>query len=107
MYRASTPTFTITLPFSLSDVRDIICSFAQDDETILEKNMSEMVLDRPNRTITVTLSQEETLEFEEGSATYQLNVMFNDGKRLPSQETKFKVEGNLHDEVIEVEEEEV
>lgn len=101
MYRASTPTFIFELPFALSTVQECLITFAQDEDTVIEKSLEDC--DYEGSTIRLTLTQEDTLEFEEGKASVQLNVMTKTGQRLPSVTQTFKVLENLHDEVIEVE----
>lgn len=103
MYRGSTPTFSFELPFSASDIslEQSIISFEQDEDTpLLEKSLSDCK--RSGQVYALTLTQEESFLFETGKATAQINLMMADGKRLPSTEMKFKVNRNLHDEVIEV-----
>jgi hypothetical protein len=101
MYRASTPTFTFELPFTLSGVQECLITFSQDEKTVVEKSLADTT--HSGSTIKLTLTQEDTLEFEVGKASVQLNVMTKTGQRLPSVTQTFKVLDNLHDEVIEVE----
>lgn len=102
MYRGSTPTFTFEIPFESPemDKRLSLISFEQDDELVLEKTLNDCEIES-NRYL-LTLSQEESLLFKEGKAIAQINIITVEGKRLVTQELKFKVSRNLHDKVIEV-----
>lgn len=102
MYRGSTPTFSFELPFASSevDMDKSLITFEQDDEVVLEKTLNECV--RDGRVYHLTLTQEESFEFETGRANVQINLIMVSGQRLPSQEFKLKIVRNLHDEVIEV-----
>ena len=100
MYRASTPTFTFTLPFDIDTIADCVITFDQDDENILEKTMDDIIIDETAKTLSVQLTQTETLLFETGKANVQVNILTAEDKRIASTIQKFKVYENLHEDIM-------
>lgn len=79
MIRGTTPTFTFTLPFEADGlITDLRVTFAQGDETVLEKSIADCTLDGAK--IGLNLTQEETLKFNhEKTIKIQVKVKFSDG----------------------------
>lgn len=67
MIRGTTPTLTFTLPFSASDITEAWITFAQNEIIKLDKPLSECT--REGNTISVTLTQAETLTLTSGRVT--------------------------------------
>ena len=61
MIRGTTPTLTFQLPFACSQITALNIAFAQKNQIVLEKTLRDCSMD--GRTITVRLSEEETLRF--------------------------------------------
>lgn len=59
MYRGTTPTHTFTLPFEASQLSEAYITYAQNNQVVIEKTLSECTIDGKN--LSVTLTQTETL----------------------------------------------
>lgn len=80
MRRGTTPTIVFHLPFNVSTIHNVEVYFAQDDELIIEKKMSDCILS--GTTLSVTLTQADTLAFstdDNGRVEMQLRFVFTDG----------------------------
>lgn len=99
MVQATTPTFILTLPetVDLSLASHIAFSLVQGRAKI-KKFDSELVVD--GQTVSVYLTQEDTLKFVSGSAKLQLNWSYADGSRACSNIVELNVSPNLLPEVI-------
>lgn len=86
------------LPFEAASLKDILVTYAQNGDTVLEKTMADMTAD--GDTWTVTLTQEETNLFKPGYADVQLRVFTADEKSIPSRVMKLWVGAVLNDEVM-------
>ena len=72
MYRGTTPTFVIEIPntIDVETITSAYLSFEQHAQKILEIDLSGMAIDTVKNTLSVTLSQEQTLAFESGTMVY-------------------------------------
>ena len=80
MIRATTPTFTFTVKdqtLDLTEATNIYATLAQGEKTIITKTDDDIVLTQP-RTVSVWLTQEESLSLVEGSMDVQLNWTYLD-----------------------------
>ena len=101
MRRGTTPTITFNLPFDVSTVRNCEVYFAQNDELLVTKAMEDCVL--TGTTLAVTLSQAETLSFdEEEKLEVQARFVFTDGSVDATEIIKQKVKEILKDGEIDV-----
>ena len=101
MRRGTTPTLTFNLPFSVSTIRNCEVYFAQNDELVLEKSMEDCVLS--GTTLAVTLTQEESLLFDEEEKTeIQARFVFTDGSVDATDIVKDKIKKILKEGVIDV-----
>ena len=101
MRRGTTPTITFNLPFEVSTVRNVEVYFAQNDELKLTKEVADCVL--TGKTLAVTLSQAETLSFdEEEKLEVQARFVFTDGSVDATEIIKQKVKEILKDGEIDV-----
>ena len=100
MVQATTPTFILTLPntVDLSLANNVYFSLKQGANSIM-KTGDALVID--GRTVSVYLSQEETLPFFGGMARLQLNWTYSDGSRACSKIATVYVGENLLKEVVE------
>ena len=99
-----TVSHTFTIPFSSSEVAKIIVTYKQNDHIILTKTITSNITDSSESTslAVVTLTQEESLLFEEGKDfKIQLNVLTNSGNRITSNEIKGENGAQHYKKVIE------
>ncbi len=99
MYRGTTPTLSFKLPFDTSDLSAAWVTLAQDGRVIIDKPMSDCVLE--GNVLAVTLTQEETLKLTaENRTEVQLRVKTTDGIAMASTIWRVETEKILKDEVI-------
>lgn len=75
MYRGTTPTFVIELPSSIpvASIDEAFLTFEQNGANIFEMDLSMMTIDSQANTMSVVLSQEQTLSLVENAVVrYQL-----------------------------------
>lgn len=101
MYRASTPTFKIGLPYKRDNVQEIVLTFKQvDDEVVILEKRLEDVEWITDTKFQFTLSQEDTNLFEVGKARVHARVKTQNGKVIPSKMYYIDVNEVLNDEVL-------
>ena len=104
MYKGTTPTYIFTLPedIDLSSAESVYVTFAKSNyEVILTKQDDELEVDA--NTVSVYLTQDETLEFPRSEVLIQINWTFKeDGetKRACSEIVHDRTHRNLINEVI-------
>lgn len=99
MYRGTTPTLSFKLPFDTSDLSAAWVTLAQDGRVIIDKPMSDCVLE--GNVLAVTLTQEETLKLTaENRTEVQIRVKTTDGIAMASTIWRVETEKILKDEVI-------
>lgn len=100
MVQATTPTFLLTLPSSvdLSLIQTMLFTIEQGG---IEINKSGSDLGIEGQTVSVFLTQQETMRFKKGTAKLQLNWTYSDGKRACSNIANVEVSPNLFMEVLE------
>ena len=98
MRQGTTPTIQITInDIDLNEMQNIYVVFEQNGY-ILKKESSD--LDIEGNTISVSLSQEETLNFKEGTCNIQLRMITKGGVAIASPIKTTKVYRALNKEVI-------
>lgn len=99
MIRGTTPTHIFQIPFNADTLKEVRISYAQCDEVIVEKRTEDCTFDAD--TITVKLTQDETLKFSHGkTADIQLRVKLLDGNVLATRTMRVDVGEILNDEVL-------
>ena len=100
MVQATTPTFILTLPdtVDLSQAANIYFSLRQKN-VLIEKTGDDLTVD--GQTVSVYLSQAETLQLVSGAAQIQLNWTYANGARACSNIVSVQVTENLLKEVVE------
>lgn len=101
MIKGTTPTFVFTFSpyFDFSDAEEIILTFSSNKVNgILEKTKSELEIDESS--ISVTLTQQETLLLPVGRVYCQINFYFGSGIRMSTDMVAVNVDHNLHNKVI-------
>lgn len=84
----------------LSDVKNVIVSITQG-VTAHEYNIDDLIIDEVDGLIGLDMGQEESGSFTPGSAVAQINILYNDGRRTPTDKHIILIEDNLHKEVME------
>lgn len=98
--RGTTPTITFRLPFQTDQIRKVEIYFAQE-VFLFQKNTEDCSFEE-NR-ITVTLSQEETLQLDEGlSLRLQVRIVFTNGAVGATRKLRTSVVGLLKEGMIDV-----
>ena len=102
MYRGTTPTYIFTLPESvdMTQATDVYVTFAKTDTTIIFTKTGDD-LEVAEHTVSVYLTQEETLSFPNAKVAVQLNWLFPNGRRACSNILYITARQNLINEVIE------
>ena len=100
MVQATTPTFILTLPdtVDLSQAANIYFTLRQKN-VLVEKASDDLTVD--GQTVSVYLSQAETLQLVSGAAQIQLNWTYANGSRACSNIVSVQVTENLLKEVVE------
>lgn len=99
MIRGTTPTHLFRLPFDTSRIREIRILYAQGGQLVLEKTGADCVMEE--NTVSVTLSQEETLQFSHRETVdCQIRVLTMDGTAFANQVFHLPVDMVLSEEVL-------
>lgn len=100
MYKGTTPTIIFTFAdFDPTTADRIILTISADKRTpILEIDKTDMTVD--SESVSIWLSQEDTLSFPVGRVFAQFNFVFADGQRVASNIATIEWNRNLHSEVI-------
>ena len=100
MIRGTTPTHTFNLPFEVGFIKSGKVTYSQDGEIILTKEIKECALD--GSTITIKLTQEETLKFNctKGYVYIQVRLLTTGGDALASSLIRVEVDKCLDSEVL-------
>ena len=97
MYQATTPTHTFNLPFDALSITKLILTYQQNHRTVITKTEQDVAL--IGKTLSVTLTQEETKRFSKIPAFVQLRCRVGD-KVMASQILKINVHESLNREAI-------
>lgn len=99
MYQATTPTFVLTLPntVDLTEAETVMFSLRQGFYA-LDKIGADLTVEA--QTVSVYLTQAETLALKSGLAQMQLNWTYSDGSRACSDIVNVSINPNLYKAVI-------
>lgn len=103
MRRGTTPTLILEMPdeISVSDLSEAILTIEQNKREIITKFLSDMTLDVDGNAMTISLTQEETLELQDSRlAEIQLKIKTVDGMVTASDVIRIAVKEILNEEVI-------
>ena len=93
--KGTTPTFIFTFTdFDPTEAEKVIVTFSNGLE------ITEADMDFTSNSISVWLSQEQTLAMMQGIVTVQINFLFQDGQRVATQPERIEWARNLHNEVM-------
>lgn len=99
MIIGTTPTHTFTIPIDVSQIADLRISYAQDNNVLLTKSIKDCVL--KGKTISVTLTQEDTLKFNSSTQIKtQLKILTTENVVLVSKISVLLVDECLNKEVL-------
>ncbi len=98
MKRATTPRHTFSIPIDPNTVAQILFTYAQNGDIILEKTGADAV--NEGGAWTITLTQEETNLFQPDYADVQVRVLTVEGKAMASEIMRLNVGAVLNDEVM-------
>lgn len=100
MIRGTTPTHTFRLSIETSSIIEVRITYVQLGKTVIEKTEQDVRMGE--KSISLTLTQEESLEFRAGSEVeVQLKVLTNVGTVLASPVISLNVDKILNTEVLE------
>lgn len=100
MIRGTTPTHTFRLSIDTNTITELRITYVQLGKTVVEKTEKDVTMGE--KSISLTLTQEESLEFRAGSAVeVQLKVLTNVGTVLASPVISLNVDKILNTEVLE------
>lgn len=103
MRRGSTPTNTFTLPMDLSQAT-VYISYEQGNRIVIEKTNADLTFAEDQQThtftITLTLTQEDTLKFAPGNVNIQIRYVFANGDADASNIIRTTFERIIKDGVI-------
>ena len=100
MVQATTPTFTFTFPSTIDPSTFQKTVFSLEQEGLeFEKTGEDLTIE--GQTISVSLTQKETLSLKVGKAEVQLNWLYPDGTRACSDINEIAITKNLLQEILE------
>ena len=97
--RGTTPTIVITVQsdIDLTEVAEVWIYISQQNKVKVDKELSDITFDYENKTMTVTLSQEDTLALKADTPNlflttfFQIRMLMNDGTALATIASKLSV----------------
>lgn len=98
MIRGTTPMLVFTLPFDTGLLAEAYVTFAQKDEVVLEKSLSDCVTD--GNKMTVKLTQADTLKLKAGFVDIQIRAKTTSGDALASEIITVSAQKILKDGMI-------
>lgn len=100
MIRGTTPEHIIKPPVAASLIKSVRFTYEQDGNTIVEKTEADCTI--TDESITVQLTQEDTLRFEENKIiSAQVRILTTAGEVFASDIKSLTAEKTLNDEVLE------
>lgn len=97
--RGTTPTHEFVIPFETDIIATLRISYVQDDEELIVKREGECNL--ADKTISVTLTQEETFKFDcEKPVEVQIRILTKGGEALGNDIIYLGVGKSLNNEVL-------
>lgn len=82
MIRGTTPTHIFNVNVDLTDADVIYITYKQSDSIVVEKEKSDCTITADS--VSVTLSQEDTLKFNTAAVEIQIRARFPDGSAIAS-----------------------
>lgn len=93
LIRGTTPTIIITVQteIDLHQASEVWIYISQQNKVKVDKQLDDVTFDYEERTMSVTLSQEDTLALKEGEALFQIRLLLMDGTALATLASKVDV----------------
>lgn len=101
MYKGTTPTLIFTFPddFDVTEATKVIVTIGiKGSAPIIEFTGSDIEVSE--HTVSVWLSQQQTLRMPVGEVSAQINLLYGDGSRVATNIVRFEWKKNLHNEVM-------
>lgn len=98
MFRGTTPTNVFNVDVDLTNAEVIYITYKQQNKVVFEKEKSDITV--TENSLTVKLTQEETLKLTEREVEIQIRARFSDGTALASNIIKTTANKILKDGVI-------
>ena len=91
--QGTTPTIVATVKsdIELSTVTELWFYISQSNRVIVDKTLEDVTIDTEEKTISCTLTQQDTLNLKPGDALLQIRVFLNDEQALATVATKITV----------------
>ena len=97
MYRFSTPTHTFKFNTEVNDFQEILITYAQNGNIILEKHKDELSFSDDGKQASFKMTQEESSLFESNrTAAIQVRVLTKTGDSFASPICKCSIEPVIH-----------
>ena len=101
MYRGTTPTLTFKANFDLDTIINLTIVFKQGGEIKLKKYLEDCEVDTENKNISVTLSEDETIEFIPNKDLHiQIRIRFEDGTVISSKVMTSYIDDILEEDIL-------
>ncbi len=102
MYRGTTPIHIFTTDIDLSEAAAVYITYKQNKHTVVEKTVNDIEFTSEGQTYTMTvgLTQKETLMFDSNPVAVQIRARFDDGRAIASNIVNASVSQILKDGVI-------
>ena len=101
MYRGTTPTLTFKANFDLDTIINLTIVFKQGGEIKLKKYLQDCEVDTGHKKISVTLSEDETIEFIPNKDLHiQIRIRFEDGTVISSKVMTIYIDDILEENIL-------
>ena len=101
MYRGTTPTLTFKANFDLDTIINLTIVFKQGGEIKLKKYLQDCEVDTGHKKISVTLSEDETIEFIPNKDLHiQMRIRFEDGTVISSKVMTIYIDDILEENIL-------
>ena len=98
MTRVTTPTHFFRSPIPVEDLKDVLLTYQQNGDIVLEKHLEDMTAE--GCLFHVKLTQEETKRFEKGMVSIQIRLLTVADDAIASEEAMFSVKDVINDVVM-------
>ena len=101
MYRGTTPTLTFKTNFNLDTIINLTIVFKQGGEIKLKKYLENCEVNTENKSISVILSETETIEFIPNKDLHiQIRIRFKDGTVISSKVITIYIDDILEENIL-------
>ena len=99
MYKATTPTFNLTIPYKVDEINNFVLSLVQQGITVLTLTQDDCILE--DNKVSFTLTQEQSNIFvHRYPINIQMRIMLNSGKVVASAVEQVDVHRVLNDTIL-------